>query len=111
MVGLEHSPELQPLCVRDVGLVLEKVNDPTVYRDLVKRYTVTMTSKLTQTGGHMVKALRRTPKVGELLACWIGSFGRTEWYTVRVLEVAPAVCRVQLPGGGVVRVSVAQLCE
>lgn len=57
------------------------------------------------------RALRRTPRVGEVLVCWVGSAGRVEWHRAEVLDVFAVVCRVRLQGGGVLRVSVAQLGE
>jgi hypothetical protein len=62
-------------------------------------------------GSGGIRALRRTPCAGEVLACWIGPFGRVVWHRAEVLEVFAAVCRVRLQDGAVVRVSVAQLCE
>jgi len=55
------------------------------------------------------RALRRTPRVGEVLVCWIGSERLT--HRAEVLEVWAAVCRVRLDTGAVVRVSVVQLGE
>jgi hypothetical protein len=55
------------------------------------------------------RALRRTPRVGEVLVCWVGS--ERTMHRAEVLEVWAAVCRVRLDNGAVVRVSVAQLGE
>jgi hypothetical protein len=55
------------------------------------------------------RALRRTPRVGEVLVCWIGS--ERTMHRAEVLQVWAAVCSVRLDTGAVVRVSVVQLGE
>ncbi len=55
------------------------------------------------------RALRRTPRVGEVLVCWIGS--ERTMHRAEVLQVWAAVCSVRLDTGAVVRVNVVQLGE
>jgi hypothetical protein len=53
------------------------------------------------------RALRRAPRVGEVLVCWVGS--ERTMHRAEVLQVWAAVCSVRLDTGAVVRVSVVQL--